>query len=114
MTFEEFYAVVGGNHSDAMERLMGEAMLRKFVTKFPSDPSFANLEKALSEGCREEAFRAAHTMKGLCLNLEFGKLHRSSHELTEALRHDMPANAAELFDAVKADYTLTIDAIASL
>ena len=46
-----------------------------------------------------------------CLNLGFGKLYTSSNTLTEALRNEMPANAAELFEAVKADYTLTLDAV---
>lgn len=114
MTLEEFFAVVGGNYKETIDRMMGEAMLRRFIMKFPTDPSFANLEQALSEGSREEAFRAAHTIKGLCLNLGFGKLYQSSQELTEALRSDMPANAAELFAAVKADYTVTMDAIESL
>ena len=114
MTLEEFFAVVGGNYRETIDRMMGEAMLRRFIMKFPTDPSFTNLEQALSEGCREEAFRAAHTIKGLCLNLGFGKLYQSSQELTEALRSDMPANAAELFAAVKADYTVTMDAIESL
>ena len=114
MTLEEFYNIVGGNYKDAIDRLMGEEMLRRFVARFPGDPSFSNLEQALRDGCREDAFRAAHTLKGLCLNLEFGKLHRSSHDLTEALRHEMADNAAELFEALKLDYALTIGAIANL
>lgn len=114
MTLEEFFAVVGGNYKETIDRMMGEAMLRRFIMKFPGDPSFTNLEQALNEGSREDAFRAAHTIKGLCLNLGFGKLYQSSQELTEALRSDMPANAAELFAAVKADYTVTMDAIESL
>lgn len=114
MTLQEFYAAVGGNYDEAISRLMGEAMLRRFVTKFLSDPSYAVLEQAISTGQREEAFRAAHTIKGLCLNLSFGKLLASSEALTEALRHEMPVNAQELFAAVSADYALTIDAIQKL
>ena len=73
MTLQEFYAVVGGDYQDALNRMMMEAMLRKFLAKFPTDPSFENLSAALEAGNREEAFRAAHTIKGLCQNLGFGK-----------------------------------------
>ena len=114
LTLQEFYAVVGGDYQDALNRMMMEAMLRKFLAKFPSDPSFEMLTAALERGDREEAFRAAHTIKGLCLNLGFGRLLASSNVLTEALRHEMPANAPELFAAVKADYELTLDAVNQL
>ena len=114
MTLQEFYAVVGADYQDAVNRMMMESMLRKFLAKFPTDPSFQNLEEALGNNDREEAFRAAHTIKGLCLNLGFGKLFTSSNALTEALRHEMPDHAAELFEAVKADYALTLDAVNQL
>ena len=114
LTLQEFYDVVGGDYQDALNRMMMESMLRKFLAKFPSDPSFAALSEALESGNREEAFRAAHTIKGLCLNLGFGKLLTSSNALTEALRHEMPDNAAELFAAVKADYELTLNAVHQL
>ena len=114
MTLQEFYAVVGGDYNEAVSRMMGEALLRRFLMKFPADPSFAMLEQALSAGNREEAFRAAHTIKGLCLNLGFGKLRDSSEVLTEALRHEMPPNAGVLFEAVRADYQLTMDALSKL
>lgn len=114
MTLQEFYAVVGGDYTEAVSRMMGEAMLRRFLLKFPGDPSFTALEQALAAGDREEAFRAAHTIKGLCLNLGFGKLLSSSEALTEALRHEMAANAGELFAQVKEDYELTLNAVTQL
>ena len=114
MTLQEFYATVGGNYDEAVGRLMSEALVRRFVLKFLSDPSYAALEQAIAAGEREEAFRAAHTIKGLCLNLGFGKLLASAEELTEALRSEMPANAQELFARVSEDYALTVDAIGKL
>lgn len=111
MTLQEFYAIVGGDYTETVSRMMGEAMLRRFLAKFSGDPSFAALEQALDAQAREDAFRAAHTIKGLCLNLGFGKLFVSSNALTEALRHDMPENAAELFAQVKEDYELTLNAV---
>ena len=114
MTLQEFYAVVGGDYQDALGRMMGESMLRKFILKFPNDPSFSTLTQAIATGSQEEAFRAVHTIKGLCLNLGFGKLLQSSQILTDALRSEFPHNADELFTSVKHDYLLTVDAIAHL
>lgn len=114
MTLQEFYAAVGGNYDEAVGRMMSEALVRRFVLKFLSDPSYAALEQAIAAGEREEAFRAAHTIKGLCLNLGFGKLLASAEKLTEVLRSEMPANAQELFARVSADYSLTVDAIGKL
>ena len=114
MNLQEFYAVVGGNCDEALSRLMGESMLRRFVQKFPKGQSFDALKQAIADGDRETAFRAAHTIKGLCLNLGFGKLLASSEALTEALRHEMPDNVQELLAAVSEDYALTMDAIEKL
>ena len=63
-----------------------EAMIRKFAVKFPEDKSFAELTKALEQGDVETAFRAAHTIKGLCLTLGFSHLTAPASELTELLR----------------------------
>ena len=114
MNLQEFYTVVGGNCEEARSRLMGEAMLRRFVSKFPNDQSFAALKQAIADGERETAFRAAHTIKGLCLNLGFGKLLASSETLTEALRNEMPDNVNELFAKVSEDYALTMAAVEKL
>ena len=34
----------------------------------------------------EDAFRSAHTLKGVCQNLSFDRLYEVSYELTELLR----------------------------
>ena len=34
----------------------------------------------------EDAFRSAHTLKGVCQNLSFDRLYEVSNELTELLR----------------------------
>ena len=114
MTLQEFYAVVGGDYNEAVGRMMGEAMLRRFLMKFPNDPSYAALKQAVENGDREAAFRAAHTIKGLCLNFSFGKLLASSEALTEALRSEMPPNLTEIFARVCEDYELTLDALAKI
>lgn len=119
MTEKEFYEQIGGNYADALSRLMKDTLIRKFVTKFPSDGSFAELTAALNEGRIDDAFRAAHTLKGVALNLAFAKLGKSAVELTERLRPGNregvdPAVFTALYEDVKRDYEEVINAIAKL
>ena len=59
----------------------------------------------------DEAFRAAHTIKGVCQNLGFTLLYRSSAALCEALRSGFHPEAPALAETVAADYAQTTDAI---
>ena len=59
----------------------------------------------------EEAFRAAHTLKGVTQNLSFTKLYHSSHAITEALRAKDYDLAKERVTQVEADYQQTAAAI---
>ena len=58
-----------------------------------------------------EAFRAAHTIKGVCQNLSFDRLLASSSQLSEALRHGYTPEADALAEQVKEDYQATAGAI---
>lgn len=61
----------------------------------------------------EEAFRAAHTLKGVCANLGFTQLFKVSSDLTEELRGGAPdeAKLPELLEKVSSEYKKTVDAI---
>ncbi len=110
MTLPECYAALGGDYDDVLARLHSERLVQKFVLKFPDDGSYRLLLSALDAGDRDEAFRAAHTIKGMCQNLSFAALARSSSALTEALRGGGDADPA-LVAAVRADYERTAAAI---
>ena len=114
MNIEECYQEMGGDYADVCSRLPSPRLIQRFVLKFPEDTSFEMLCAAMEKGDREEAFRAAHTLKGVCANLSFARLLASASELTEALRPDadaIPAAAPALLEKVRADYRRTIDAI---
>lgn len=111
MTIQECYAALGGDYQEVLGRLYSESLVQRFVGKFLSDPSFQRLEDSLKAENYDEAFRAAHTLKGVSQNLSFTKLYQSSHELTEALRTKDYALAAQLFPTVEADYAQTAAAI---
>lgn len=115
MTLETFYNEIGSDYSAALMRMgNSEKMLGKFVKKFTADKSMGELNSSFDSGDYPTAFRMAHTLKGLCANLGLDKLQKSSAELTEALRNGVADNAAELLAQVRADYDMTITALAQL
>ena len=110
MTIQECYQKLGGEFAQVEKRLPSVSLVRKFIIKFLDDDSYSKLCLAVQNGQREEAFRAAHTLKGVCGNLSLDKLYHSASELTELLRPEADAislEAAALFETVKLDYDLT-------
>ena len=111
MTLQECYAAMGGSYEDAIGRLRGERLVQKFVLKFLNDESYDLLCRSMEEKNFEEAFRAAHTIKGVCQNLSLSKLQDSSSRLCESLREGYTPESAALMEETAADYRRTVDAI---
>ena len=65
MTVKECYQQMGADYEGVLGRLRSEALIKKFAKKFLDDGSFQSLKDNLIQGNGEEAFRAAHTLKGL-------------------------------------------------
>lgn len=114
MDLKECYRILEGDYEGVMARLRTERLVQKFVLKFLNDGSYQLLCDSLAGKNYEEAFRAAHTLKGVCQNLNFTKLHESSHLLTEALRSGWSEEVDSLVEQVEKDYKQTVDAIKGL
>lgn len=117
MTVQELYEKIGGNYREVVSRLASDRMIERFVGMFLKDDSFDTLEKAMAGTEREPAFRAAHTLKGVCGNLAFTGLFQSCSELTEELRNgtdEISDHARQLFETVKSDYHMTVDGITEM
>ena len=113
MTMRECYEAIGGNYEDVLGRLRSEALIRKFTLKFLEDQSYPQLKQALNDKNYEEAFRSAHTLKGVCQNLSFDRLYEVSHNLTELLRDrtgEQPG-IPEAMEKVTEVYEMTIEEI---
>lgn len=114
MTIQECYKMLGGNY-DQVEKLLPSArLIHKFVVKFLDDGSYRQLCDAMEAGSRAEAFRGAHTLKGVCANLAFSQLCASSSRLTELLRPEaetIPVEAYLCMKEVTRDYEQTVSAI---
>ena len=114
MTLTECYEKLGGDYADVASRLPSASLVEKFIVRFLEDDSYESLCRCLEQGNREEAFRAAHTLKGVCANLSFTLLRDSASRLTEVLRTEgdsVPAEAGELMSGVRDDYERTTGAI---
>ena len=116
MTIQECYEAIGGNYEDVLKRLRSEALIKKFTLKFLEDQSYPQLKQALGDKNYEDAFRGAHTLKGVCQNLSFDCLYEVSRDLTELLRDrtgEQPG-IPEAMEKVTEAYEATIEGIKKL
>ena len=111
MSIEECYKQLGGDYTQVLARLMSPRLVIRFIAKFPDDKSFEQLAHAMAQQNRADAFRAAHTLKGVCQNLGLDRLLVSVQTLTELLRpqsEQLPAQAVACFEDVQQDYAQTV------
>lgn len=112
MNLEECYSRAGADYADVMRRFMSEERIDKFLRMFLRDENFENLCEAMRTGSYEEAFRAVHTMKGICMNLSLTALLDSCVALTENLRAGKPdEKTVQYFTRAKEEYCRTTAAI---
>ena len=116
MTIRAFYDSVGGSYDDVMGRLSSEALVLKFLRMLPRDGNMALLDAAMDSADAPSAFRAAHTLKGVALNLGLTALAGVCSEMAEALRGSdtLPASAPALFEAVQREYDKVTGALVQL
>lgn len=97
MTIKECYENMGADYEDVRLRLMSDDRIARFLGMFRRDESFANLTASMQNGDAQEAFRAAHSLKGICMNLSLTRLRDAAAVLTEALRPGKITSEAEAF-----------------
>ena len=115
MTIKECYDAMGGNYADVEGRLRTEERIKKFVLRVLNDSSFELLCTSIENRNMPEAFRAAHTIKGICQNLSLDRLYKSSNDLAELLRNreEYGADLEPVLEQEE-DYQVTIDCIKQL
>ena len=110
MDVKRFYDAIGSDYKSVEKRLGNLQTVEYFVEKFTKDLTFSQLENAMDSKSAEDAFRAAHTLKGLSLNLGLDNLYKISYELTEKLRAKNLTGTEELFKKAKEQYDAIIKA----
>ena len=111
MTIEECYQALGGNYAEVCTRLPSARLVEKFVGKFLEDKSYETLCRQIAAGDRAEAFRAAHTLKGVAGTLSMSALNRDLQLMVDDLRQDRYDRLHETFEKITAEYYSICEAI---
>lgn len=116
MNLEEFYHHVGGNFEEAKCRFQNDERILRFLRMLPRDNSMNELTDAMQRSDAPTAFRAAHTLKGVAMNLALDALAGASSELTEALRgkETMPEGCDTLYQTLSKTYSTVCEALAQV
>ena len=72
------------------------------------------LTKCWDVWAAKDAFRAAHTLKGICANLGLDRLYEIDCELTEKLRGRQTEGSEELYQKVAEAYEATVTVLKEL
>ncbi len=111
MTIKECYIKLGGDYDDVYARLQSESLIERFMKKFLEDKSMDSLKQAVMNEQIEDAFKAAHTLKGVSGNLSYTQLQKAVSDLTEQLRPcDVLADKG-LYNEVERQYDLVTSTI---
>lgn len=95
----------GVPYDEVMERFVNdESFYFDYLHQFTRDGYIALLEQALAQKKPEEAFKAAHTLKGLMANLGLLPLVDEISPLVEVLRAGSLEGAKETFSSFKASH----------
>lgn len=109
MTVKEFYEKHNSDYDGVLGRLMTEARIVKYLKKIDAQGDFANCKAAIAAEDWETAFRASHSLKGVCLNLGLTSLFQPASDLCENFRGGAPKSAIEpLVEALQLEYDATM------
>lgn len=105
--------VAGGVDVDkTLERFGGsEALMMKYMRKFPLDPSMGALKQAMAAGDRAVMKTATHTLKGISGNLGLTALFDATCALMTRLREGEDTDVAALYAAVAEHYDTALLAL---
>ncbi|MDE6850295.1 MAG: Hpt domain-containing protein [Clostridia bacterium] len=111
MTVKEYYDACGGGYEEMISKFGDDGKIKMFLTIFKRDKSYDTLAEKLDGGDTEGAFSAAHTLKGVVLNLNLLGLKDPVCNIVEALRAGNLSAARSLFPAVSSAYSVAINAL---
>lgn len=112
MTIKECYLMMDADYDDVISRLMNDRLVLKYNKKFAESDDYSNLVKAVENKDYPMAFRMAHNLKGISLNLGFSGLFTVSNELCDEIRDGDPQiDISPMLDAITVKYQQVIEGI---
>ena len=98
----EDLAEYGANVEEGLNRCVGnEGLYLRLVGQVKDDEHFEALETAIGEGRLDDAFEAAHSLKGSLGNLSLTPLYEPMVEITELLRARTETDYTPLLDVIR-------------
>ena len=92
----------GVDTKEGLTRCMNmEAFYFKMIKMGLSDGHFESLGESLQAGNLEEAFEAAHALKGVIGNLALSPIYEPLAEMTELLRAGKEADYMTMYNSIK-------------
>lgn len=86
MEVRALYEEIGVDFNDVLALLRKEERVKLYLAQTMDDPAFSALDDAMAHSDYEAAFRAAHTIKGMGMNLMLKPMTETAVELVECLR----------------------------
>ncbi|MCQ2523967.1 MAG: Hpt domain-containing protein [Lachnospiraceae bacterium] len=106
---------LGVNIEETLERFVGnEGLYFRCLGKFIDDNNYSLLKEAIGNNDAENAFEAAHALKGVSANLGLSLLYKEVAQITEVFRaRSMDYDESNL-SKIDEEYKKTIDTLKSL
>ena len=95
----------GANVDEGLSRcLNNEEFYLKLVESMRDEDKFDALERAIEDGRLDDAFEAAHALKGVLGNLSITPLYEPVAEITELLRTRTEMDYSELMGKISSQH----------
>lgn len=105
----------GIDYAAGVDRFGGnDAMFEKFIRRYTDDTHYSELLTAIEAGDSEQAFRVAHTLKGVVGNLSFTTYYNAITPLTELLKEGKLEEARALVPSVQQAEEKALEALKDL
>lgn len=115
MSVKELLEEAGADSAVVLARFgNNEALLERFIKKFPADPNFESLKEAIGEVNVKNIEIYSHTLKGVTANLGFDNLSARSAAIVNAVRGGETKNLESLFAELKTEYVKVVEGINTL
>lgn len=114
-TFTDQLNAYGIDYPDAMDRFGGnEPLFKRLALKYLDDAHFVNFKAAMEVQDYEEAYRQAHSLKGVAGNLSLKRLYDMSSMICKELREGEPRAAEKLLPDVENAHEAALKGLALL
>lgn len=110
-TLKEDLIALGIDYNKAWNVFLENRILSGVLYQFPDDPQLDTLLAATKDHDVKKAFKAAHTLKGLCGNLGLNNLLKPILPLVEILRKDSFDGIDSLLNELVIQHKKTCDVL---